>query len=69
LKWPFDITADYTNGIRESFLSLDLFSLVFQNIFMALLQGGGAITLPPYGFTTALIFLALFAAGGDVALG
>ena len=36
---------------------------------MALLQGGGAITPPPYGFTTALIFLALFAAGGDVALG
>ena len=35
---------------------------------MALLQGGGAIT-PPYGFTTALIFLALFAVGGDVALG
>ena len=34
-KWLFDITG----GIRESFLSLDLFSLTFRNIFLALLQG------------------------------
>jgi len=36
-----------TNGVRESFLSLDLFSLTFKNIFfLALLRGrgeGGAI--------------------------
>jgi len=29
------------NGIRESFLSLDLFSLTFRNIFLVLFRGGG----------------------------
>jgi len=28
-----------TNGIRESFLSLDLFSLTFKNILLAVLRG------------------------------
>jgi len=35
--------ADDTNGIGESFLSLDLFSLTFKNMFLAHLVGGGAI--------------------------
>ena len=42
-KWLFDITG----GIRESFMSLDLFSLTFKNIFLALLRGRGAIALSP----------------------
>ena len=42
-KWLIDITG----GIRESFMSLDLFSLTFKNIFVALLRGRGAIALSP----------------------
>jgi len=37
------------NGIRESFLSLDLFSLTFRNIFLVLFRGGGAVApMPPW---------------------
>jgi len=32
------LKMDYTIGISESFLSLDLFSLKFKNIFLALLR-------------------------------
>jgi len=32
------------NGLRESFLSLDLFSLTYKNIFLALIRGR---SLPP----------------------
>jgi len=35
------------NGITGSFLSLDLFSLTFKNIFLALLRGGGDRPHPP----------------------
>ena len=35
-----------TNGIREIFLSLDLFSLKYKNMFMALLEGGGSMEPP-----------------------
>ena len=35
------------NRIRESFLSLDLFSPTFQNIFLALLRGGGDCSRRP----------------------
>jgi len=41
-KWLFDIIGGrHTNGIRESLLSLDLFSLAFKNIFWFSYGGGG----------------------------
>ena len=40
--WNGHLTLQQTTRMElESFLSLDLFSLVFKNIFMALLQGEG----------------------------
>jgi len=42
------------NGIRGSFLSLDLFSLTFKNIFLALLRGGRSPP-SPYGSATGFV--------------
>jgi len=38
-KCLLDIKGGRRNGIRESFLSLDLFSLTLENIFLTLLRG------------------------------
>ena len=51
-KRLFDITGGRQNGIRESFLSQSLFSLMFKNIFLALLGGANAPSPPPYGSAT-----------------
>jgi len=44
--------ADDMNGIRESFLSLNLFSLSFKIYFMALLRWAIAPIAPPHGSVT-----------------
>ena len=56
-KWLFDIVG----GIIF-FLSLDLFSIMFKNIFLALFFGGRSPRRPPYGLdaaTTRLFRIAL----------
>ena len=40
------------NGIRESFVSVDLFPLTFNNIFLVHLRGGDRP--PPYGSATEI---------------
>jgi len=54
-KWIFDIKGGHTN-VRESFLSLDLFSLTFKNIFLALRVGEAIGPIdPPTGAACALL--------------
>ena len=43
---------DNTNGIRENFLSLNLFSLTFKKYFSGSLGGGGGAIAPPHESAT-----------------